>query len=964
MKFIDLSTGQSDLDTVKTDDNGSLKFSVSTRQNWYKKQRYFLKLIRFTNATKDIKEDKMVAINPWDYGFTHGFEVGRAKDDERRVLCTAQTEEEKNKIEKLIQQFDKDELTLSNVDKNQENIIKRMFCYNQGYVPTDGTSNWKLPLKKVKEYFNIFIGMLKHTKTNATEKLVKIFKTKFKSVEHEDVINPVSYVHLFRAVNPYPTYLIDHSLGRSVYYNTRIKISPRVVRYDNIARGQMDKGPLRDGVYILRLMMVKNDQGRFNGRGAMARVLSTPFSVSKFSDSKGIAAGTKSLYSCDITTDKIDDNQSCITLEDFIMPPTNVPVVVRDGVVKTDVPIYISRNNLLFANSKNILVFQLQPADPQSIICKNNKGACLSDGLKSAGYRWEESIDWEANLQNNRIKPAKKEDYDLYFHTYQTPIIPSEWTNWTITHEMNQDFNKLSKNHSILHFKKGLNSLIDYFNRQLFAKSTKNKTWTEFLRDNRIANLKKNINELLSENKLEEKDIKDLHKYVTKNTIVTSYKEKLMNQLESWKYQLAESDLTDERRAEIQKRQKHLSATIEQIDQLLNGVEIKEKDYISAKVKQIDQLLKGDRGKKSIAYLEKQKQYLNFSEEDKKREIDRLEAQKEADIQKINDSDLSEEDKKRERKLVQTQFEAEIGLMETYFALSEDKKQIERDNIDEQIKAIEDNPLTASLFLTAQPVFGEADSLSEKKDITQNGSQSTEGMIKKGLPSACVGVGDNDKGENDYLMNECALQSHRPSVTNIANINDDTVKDDNTEDEDIDMSYEHIEKFATQHGLCTIGINNSLPKQCGTEDSDISQQFIEDLNHQISIINEFKDQNPEISLMSEVAISIKGAMFLDVTPYWNTKEKLYKMPKLTTLSKTSIANIMKGANLPENAKMDMDNNETSSFLHGLCGFWFKDFISSRYSTLELLEDGLRKIIKETLHYNTRTFHIPSFKNKG
>ena len=50
----------------------------------------------------------------------------------------------------------------------------------------------------------------------------------------------------------------------------------------------------------------------------------------------------------------IDKDQDCITLEDFIMPPTNIPVVIRDGMVKTDVPIYINRNNLLFANSKNI----------------------------------------------------------------------------------------------------------------------------------------------------------------------------------------------------------------------------------------------------------------------------------------------------------------------------------------------------------------------------------------------------------------------------------------------------------------------------------------------------------------------------------------------------------------------------------------------------------------------------------
>ena len=54
------------------------------------------------------------------------------------------------------------------------------------------------------------------------------------------------------------------------------------VRYDDIARGQQNKGPLRDGIYNLRLMIVKNDQGRFNGRGAMASVLLNDFSYSAF----------------------------------------------------------------------------------------------------------------------------------------------------------------------------------------------------------------------------------------------------------------------------------------------------------------------------------------------------------------------------------------------------------------------------------------------------------------------------------------------------------------------------------------------------------------------------------------------------------------------------------------------------------------------------------------------------------
>ena len=62
--------------------------------------------------------------------------------------------------------------------------------------------------------------------------------------------------------------------------------------------------------------------------------------------------------------------------------------------------------------------------------------------------------------------------------------------------------------------------------------------------------------------------------------------------------------------------------------------------------------------------------------------------------------------------------------------------------------------------------------------------------------------------------------------------------------------------------------------------------------------------------------------------------------------------------------MGIDDNAIGSFLHGLCGFWFKDFISHKYTSLSLLEDVLRRFIKEEVHYQTRIFTSPLSKIKG
>ena len=77
--------------------------------------------------------------------------------------------------------------------------------------------------------------------------------------------------------------------------------------------------------------------------------------------------------------------------------------------------------------------------------------------------------------------------------------------------------------------------------------------------------------------------------------------------------------------------------------------------------------------------------------------------------------------------------------------------------------------------------------------------------------------------------------------------------------------------------------------------------------------------------------------------------KINSMPHLTTLSAGDIESIIKN----NTGNMDIGDHKTGSFLHALCGFWFKDFQSSKYSSLDLIEDGLRQTIKESVHYQTQ-----------
>lgn len=410
IEIIDLSTGQKEVITKTTENNGNITFNISTRHNWYKKQRYFLKLIRFYTDTKELNVERIIAINPWDYGFTQGYEVNQAQDIRTTCLEKADTRYVKPLLRNGVP-----------ISTNQIRTIYKIFCHE----PVALYANHRLWINT----FNRFKETLKKILSKDSISIQDFF-TKFKtSMEFK---KPTAHIHLFRAINVYPTYLIDDSLNREIFYNTRFKFSPRVVRHDDVPRGQQNKGPLRDGIYIFQMTVLKNDQGKFNGRGAIVQPRRNFESNSYTNVEK---AGVLPLFSCPI------DKPNCVTKEDFIILPQNIPIVIRDGMMKVDIRTLIRREHLLFANSKNIMVFRILPADPKSIVCKQGKRVECTMNNPDYINSYESAFDWKKTIKT--IKPAPTKYYDMFFYTYQTPFIPSAWSNWNITHEINTDFTEV-----------------------------------------------------------------------------------------------------------------------------------------------------------------------------------------------------------------------------------------------------------------------------------------------------------------------------------------------------------------------------------------------------------------------------------------------------------------------------------------------------------------------------------------
>ena len=437
IKVIDLSSGQIDTTygtlepTPVKAQNGILSFNIETTQKWYKKERYFLKLIEIYDPLHDQRRNqkqarvpfhKVVAINPWDYGFTHAYDV----TDSLKVKPTTCLTENKNtlrELEKIINRYknlDK-ELVLSSQKDNKETkkhleIIEQVFCKNKKNKQNQNL--WT--------YFGQFLATvfphIHHPNKNTHHSIDKKKNQTPKAEQFTDKLTSVvnvspaqSFIHLFRSQKTSLIPGIDNALNLHLTYNIRFHFQPRIVRYDGIRSGQQNKGPLRDGVYLLNMAVLK-------GEG------------DKNHNSSSNHASHTDIKSANSYSPYLDGEPALI--EDFIVPYSQHVVEVKDGTVKTDVYYPVPAEKLIFANSKNNMIFQLEPAQP---VCElsNPSDHCYDEngGLINQA----QNISLTSTKQKKNPVPAKfGKDYDMIFHSYKVPFVPSKFVTRLATNEFSK----------------------------------------------------------------------------------------------------------------------------------------------------------------------------------------------------------------------------------------------------------------------------------------------------------------------------------------------------------------------------------------------------------------------------------------------------------------------------------------------------------------------------------------------
>ena len=512
----DFTTGEVRKVTISdVDNNGNFSFNIYTKQHWYKKQRYFLKMIQFYINGK-MNVTKFITINPWDYGWTHSFQA--TSDNGQRITCFDPTDiTEKKHLTELLNTDNESQLQtlLRQEGGDYAKVVNKLFCYNKTLQEFyDVNTNAPYSDYNLLNLPDLFIGLKRVLTVNSQKwirdqqrrdpniSIIDSVFNQFHSVAHDP---PTSmFIHLLRSITTYPEYVVDNSLNRHLKYNMSFKLTPRVVRYEDLTRGQQVKGPLRDGIYVLQLAVMKNKQERPNGASDMVSHQSQDTSVTQYST----LGNNSSIYDCDLT------KPDCLTIDDFVIPPTNIPILVRDGMVRTEFKLPLRQEQFLFSDSKNFVVFRLLPADPKSV-CPPETEACTKTLLNKGLH---ESYWQPKNIAN--IKPLTGDEYEKYsdmlIPTYKAPLIIKNWTNWTITHELRETFDELYEKYflekngrTILSLSERVNQLLPIMNATLKRSEVlSNEEWEDTVLSNitelqesreRLANTQTLIQERISE---------------------------------------------------------------------------------------------------------------------------------------------------------------------------------------------------------------------------------------------------------------------------------------------------------------------------------------------------------------------------------------------------------------------------------------------------------------------------------
>ena len=205
-----------------------------------------------------------------------------------------------------------------------------------------------------------------------------------------EIPKPELVINEFRAINLFPSYGLDKLLNIHLFHRFYLLFQPFIRRPDNVGLGLNFKSRelLRDGYYLVRVIVLRNP---------------------KETNTKGWRAALHQHI-----LDKKREEE--VNIQEFVdltgakyLTHTDSIVKARANFINFFMPIHLSNSQFYYVASRNIVVIEVYPADPNHIKYKE-----------------------DGSLDANRTKWLAYNDHELINKPYGGAINIQNWTNWNL----------------------------------------------------------------------------------------------------------------------------------------------------------------------------------------------------------------------------------------------------------------------------------------------------------------------------------------------------------------------------------------------------------------------------------------------------------------------------------------------------------------------------------------------------
>ena len=216
--------------------------------------------------------------------------------------------------------------------------------------------------------------------------------------EVNDIPSPELIINQFRSINLFPSYGLDKLLNIHIFHRFYLLFQPFIRRPDNVSLGDnhQSRELLRDGYYLVRVLILRNpkETGHWETVQNQENLSQTRAEVQ--------------------VEEEID-----LSSGDYITHTDSV-VRAKANFVNFYMPIYLSTKQMYYIASRNMIVIQIYPADPNYIVYKKD-GSVDSEKTK-----------WRAFV-----------DHDLVNRPYGGAVNLQNWVNWNLLQPVNIDTDKV-----------------------------------------------------------------------------------------------------------------------------------------------------------------------------------------------------------------------------------------------------------------------------------------------------------------------------------------------------------------------------------------------------------------------------------------------------------------------------------------------------------------------------------------